>query len=92
MLQIVYLWIPIVNVCVTTYLIFDPNLNLEDQPIFSYVVFYTVLCCHRVFDFFTAIRRSVIDDARYFMSLKELGEEECIKYLKQLKANKDSSV
>ena len=85
LLAVVFFIIPLINIIASTFLISYPKINLEDQPIFSYVVFYTVLCCHRIFDFFTAVRKQLIDEASYFQSLQQLSKEELEDYLRTIK-------
>ena len=63
---------PLLNVVIAVILIIDPNISLLNQQIESYVVFFLVLYTIRIIEFFTWVRKSVFDDARTFLSSRQL--------------------
>jgi len=67
MLAINYVLIPGLNIGVSIWLIIDPRFPLEKDPISSWVVFFFIVCLHRILEFFTVIRRSVVLDAKIFL-------------------------
>jgi uncharacterized protein YegL len=63
---------PLLNIVIAVILIIDPNISLLNQQIESYVVFFLVLYTIRIIEFFTWVRKSVFDDARTFLSSRQL--------------------
>ena len=70
-----YLLIPAINIGLALFFIVDPTYNLNSQSIQSYVVFFTVVCFSRIFEYFTLIRRTVLDDARNYLAAKKALED-----------------
>jgi hypothetical protein len=63
-LILVYVLIPAFNLISCTCIYALPKFVLTDNPISSWVIFWTILCTHRILEFFTVIRKSLLLDAR----------------------------
>lgn len=83
-LKLCFLIIPLINVVVTITLIIDPQLNLLNMPKTSWVIFNNTLYLNRIFDYLFSIRKSVMDDARYYIQLQETSKEDLLVYLQDL--------
>jgi hypothetical protein len=55
----------------TTYFTVNPNYNLKIMPLESWVIFFTVVCFSRLFEFFSSIKKIVLDDARIFIATRK---------------------
>lgn len=62
-----YIFIPGTNILVSFIFIFNPSVDLKQEPVESYVVFFMVICFSRVLEYFTLIRKTVIMDAKIFL-------------------------
>lgn len=62
-----YLIIPAINIIVCTFLFINPNWDLKAQTAESYVLFFFAVCCMRVVEYFTMVRRTVVLDARIYV-------------------------
>lgn len=70
-----YLIIPFANIFVSFFLFCNPHWDLKAQTAETYVLFFFGTCCMRIFEFFANIKRTVLLDARtYLSSIKELEE------------------
>ena len=83
-LKLCFLIIPVVNVLATATLVIDPNINVLAQPKSSWVIFNTTLFLNRIIDYLFSIRKSVMDDARYYLQLQETSKEDLLEYLQDL--------
>jgi hypothetical protein len=54
------------------------------QPKSSWVIFNTTLFLNRIIDYLFSIRKSVMDDARYYLQLQETSKEDLLEYLQDL--------
>jgi len=73
-----YLIIPVVNIAFFFYLAFAvPGFDVKKIYIESWVIFFLVVSASRIFEFFLVIKKSVLVDARNYISArKELDREE----------------
>lgn len=71
-----YLVIPAINIGLAIFFIVDPAYTLVEQSIQSYVVFFNVVCISRIFEYFTLIRRTVLDEARNYLAAKKALENQ----------------
>lgn len=83
LLFFVFLIMPLANIIVAVILIITPNISLLNQMIESYVVFFLVLYSIRVIEFLTWVRKSVFDDARTYLSSREMMEDKGVEELEQ---------
>ena len=67
-----YILIPLANIAVFVYYIFDPSIDLKAEPIESYIIFFTVICFARILEYVTLVRRTVVLDARIFLQQKQV--------------------
>jgi hypothetical protein len=67
MMYLNYVLLPIGNLFMSTYFTINPNFDLKVKPLESWVIFFTVLCFSRLFEFFSTIKKIVLDDARIFL-------------------------
>jgi hypothetical protein len=62
-----YVFLPIANLFMSTYFTLNPNYDLKVKPLESWVIFFTVVCFSRLLEFFSSIKKIVLDDARIFL-------------------------
>lgn len=67
-----YVILPIINLLLSTYFTLSPQYDLKVKPLESWVIFFTVVCFTRVLEFFTSIKKIVLDDARIFMQTRRM--------------------
>ncbi len=67
LLVTIFVILPLINEVLAVILFITPAANLESQPIESFCVFFFVLYFIRIVEFFTWIRRSVLDDAKSYL-------------------------
>jgi hypothetical protein len=67
-----YLIIPLGNLGLAMFFIFDPYYDLKMQSVQSWVVFFNVVCVSRVFEFFTTVRKTVLEDAHNYIAAQKL--------------------
>lgn len=80
-----YIFIPIVNILFSLYWISLPSINLKDEPIECYIIFFLVLCIMRILEYFTNIRQTVVLDARTYLKIRqEEGEKSATELREQL--------
>ena len=65
-----YLIIPIANLGLAVFFIVDPNYDLKNQTVQSWVVFFNVVCFSRILEFFTMIRKTVLIDAKNYLAAR----------------------
>lgn len=65
-----YIILPAVNNIATCYFIFNPDINLKQESIESYIIFFNIVCFMRLIEYFIIVRRTVLLDAKNFMSIK----------------------
>jgi hypothetical protein len=59
--------LPAINVGLSIFIFAAPQFKLYEDPISGYVVFYSIVCFHRILEFFTIIRRSIVLEAKIFL-------------------------
>jgi hypothetical protein len=86
-----YLILPGLNVAFFLFYIIWPGINLKQQSIESYIIFVSIVCLMRIFEFVTLIRRSVLLDAKIFLETAKNVHEQSAEALKEelLKASED---
>lgn len=62
-----YLILPVGNMVLSAYFTLNPNYDLKAKPLESWVIFFTVVCFSRITEFFSSIKKIVLDDARIFL-------------------------
>ena len=67
-----YLIIPLGNLGLAMFFIFDPNYDLKMQSVQSWVVFFNVVCVSRVLEFFTTVKKTVLEDAHNYIAAQKL--------------------
>jgi hypothetical protein len=67
-----YVILPVGNMGLSTYFTLNPNYDLKIKPLESWVIFFTVVCFSRVFEFFSSIKKIVLDDARIFLQTRKV--------------------
>lgn len=70
-----YVLIPLANIGLSAYYTLDPRYDLKQKPLESWVIFFTVVCFARNVEFFSSIKKAVLDDARIFLETRKLQEE-----------------
>ena len=67
-----YVVLPIGNILMSTYFTVNPNYNLKIVPLESWIIFFTIVCVSRVTEFFSSIKKIVMDDARIFLETRRM--------------------
>ena len=67
-----YVILPFVNMGLSVYFTVNPHYNLKKIPLESWVVFFTVVCFTRLTEFFSSIKKIVMDDARIYIETRKL--------------------
>jgi len=67
-----YVILPLGNMGLSVYFTVNPKYNLKVIPLESWVVFFTVVCFSRLTEFFSSIKKIVMDDARIYIETRKL--------------------
>lgn len=70
-----YLILPIGNMILSTYFTLNPSYDLKTKPLESWVIFFTVVCFSRIAEFFSTIKKIVLDDARIFLQTRKIKQD-----------------
>jgi hypothetical protein len=70
-----FLILPIMNIGITIYYSANPNYILRKIPVESWVVFFTIICVTRLIEYFSSLKKILLDDARIFLETKKFKEE-----------------
>lgn len=62
-----YVFLPGLNLGMSIYYTLNPKYELKILPLESWVVFFTVVCFSRLLEFYTTIKKVVLDDARIYL-------------------------
>ena len=65
-----YVVLPLGNIIMSTYFTVNPNYNLKVVPLESWIIFFTIVCFSRLTEFFSSIKKVVMDDARIFLETR----------------------
>ncbi len=76
-----YVILPSLNVIFFLFYVIWPGIDLKEEPIESYIIFVSIICFMRLFEFVTLIRRSVLLDAKIFMETREIVESKSVQEL-----------
>jgi hypothetical protein len=67
-----YVILPLGNMGLSVFFTVDPKYDLKTIPLESWVVFFTVVCFSRLTEFFSSIKKIVMDDARIYIETRKL--------------------
>jgi hypothetical protein len=67
MIYLNYVILPIVNLILMTVYISMPSINKKDIPIFSWVIFFNMVCFSRLIEFWGSLKKRIFDDARIYL-------------------------
>lgn len=70
-----YVILPLGNIGLSAYYTINPAYNLKVIPMESFVVFFTVVCFSRIFEFFFSLKKIIMDDARIYIETRKLKIE-----------------
>ena len=62
-----YVILPAGNIILSIYFTVNPKYNLKVVPLESWVVFFTVVCFSRITEFYSSIKKIILDDVRIFI-------------------------
>jgi hypothetical protein len=62
-----YVILPGLNLALTIYNTIFSKVSLKILPLESWVVFFTVVCFSRLLEFYSTIKKVVLDDARIYL-------------------------
>lgn len=65
-----YVVLPLGNIIMSTYFTVNPNYDLKLVPLESWIIFFTIVCFSRLTEFFSSIKKIVMDDARIFLETR----------------------
>lgn len=65
-----YVVLPLGNIIMSTYFTVNPNYDLKVVPLESWIIFFTIVCFSRLTEFFSSIKKIVMDDARIFLETR----------------------
>ncbi len=65
-----YVVLPLGNIIMSTYFTVNPNYDLKLVPLESWIIFFTIVCFSRLTEFFSSIKKVVMDDARIFLETR----------------------
>lgn len=65
-----YVVLPLGNIIMSTYFTVNPNYDLKVVPLESWIIFFTIVCFSRLTEFFSSIKKVVMDDARFFLETR----------------------
>lgn len=67
MMYLNYVALPVLNILLTIFFTVNPKYDLKILPLESWVIFFTVVCFSRLVEFFTSLKKVVLDDARIYL-------------------------
>lgn len=67
-----YVILPLGNMGLSVFFTVNPKYDLKAIPLESWVVFFTVVCFSRLTEFFSSIKKIVMDDARIYIETRRL--------------------
>lgn len=73
MIYLNYIVLPIINIGLTIFFTVNPAYDLKALPLESWVIFFTIVCFSRLIEFFTTIRKTVIEDARIYKTARKIA-------------------
>jgi hypothetical protein len=53
----------------------NPKYDLKVIPLESWVIFFNIVCFSRLLEFFSTIKKIVLDDARIYLQTRKMEEE-----------------
>lgn len=62
-----YVFLPGLNIALTVYYTVHPHYKLKILPLESWVVFFSIVCFSRLLEFYSTIKKVVLDDARIYL-------------------------
>lgn len=62
-----YVFLPGLNIAITVYYTVNPHYKLRILPLESWVVFFSIVCFSRLLEFYSTIKKVVLDDARIYL-------------------------
>ena len=69
-----YIIIPFGNIVLSAYFTLNPSYDLKAKPLESWVIFFTVLCFCRMVEYFTDVKKVVMDDAKVYLETRKAME------------------
>jgi len=63
------------NIGVTIYYAANPNFILRTNQYESWVIFFTIICFTRLIEYFSTLKKILLDDARIYLETKKFKEE-----------------
>ena len=89
LLYLNYVWLPFINIAITVFFTLNPRFDLKLLPLESWVVFFSVVCFARLVEFYSNLRKVVLDDARIFISARKDKENAKLSELTESVLEKD---
>lgn len=78
-----YVILPTGNILLMIFYTVNPRYNLKIIPLESWVIFFNIVCFSRLFEFYTTIKKIVLDDARLYLQTRKMEEEGKLDEIKQ---------
>lgn len=70
-----YVILPLINFLLFIYFTLNPNYDLINFPLESWIVFFSIICFTRLCEFFFSLKKIVMDDARIYLQTRRLKEQ-----------------
>lgn len=70
-----YIILPAINILIMIYFTVNPNYDLKLLPLESWVIFFTIVCFSRLLEFFTSLKKILLDDARIYLETRKMRQE-----------------
>lgn len=62
-----YVVLPVLNILLTVFFTVNPHYDLKALPLESWIIFFTIVCFSRILEFYSSLKKIVLDDARIYL-------------------------
>jgi len=70
-----YVILPSGNILLMIFYTVNPKYDLKVIPLESWVIFFNIVCFSRLLEFYSTIKKIVLDDARIYLQTRKMEEE-----------------
>lgn len=67
-----YVVLPVINIGLTVFFTLNPAYDLKSLPLESWIIFFTIVCFSRLVEFYSSLKKTVLDDARIYLATRKL--------------------
>lgn len=76
MMYLNYVVLPVINIGLTVFFTVNPAYDLKALPLESWIIFFTIVCFSRLVEFFSSLKKTVLDDARIYLATRKMAKLE----------------